>query len=298
MAETLAAGELARKARIILRLLGGPDARLVEDGSGNWAVDSGKSRRRMGQRVEDALVRELVGRDWLIREPTGSYRISVAGERLLAEASASTDERFGDQHRLVRAPERPARRGSPGPVVNEAESPLGWLRSRRDKTGAPLISEAQYDAGERLRADFTVAQLSPRVTLSWDNCVAPGSHGRSGRRPDSLEVNETALAAKQRFMRALDAAGPELSGILVDVCCLSRGLEAAERSLGWPQRSGKLVLQIALTQLARHYGLLRAEPDSRRPANIRHWGVDDYRPRVGDMAGDMAGAGDGNGDQA
>jgi hypothetical protein len=241
MAETLAAGELTRKARMILRLLGGPDARLVEDGSGNWAVDSGKSRRRMGQRVEDALVRELVGRDWLIREPTGSYRISVAGERLLAEASASTDERF---------------------------------------------------------ADFTVAQLSPRVTLSWDSCVAPGSHGRSGRRPDSLEVNETALAAKQRFMRALDAAGPELSGILVDVCCLSRGLEAAERSLGWPQRSGKLVLQIALTQLARHYGLLRAEPDSQRPANIRHWGVDDYRPRVGVMAGDMAGAGDGNGDQA
>ena len=294
MAETLAAGELAQKARVILRLLGGPDARLVEAGPGNWAIESGKGRRRSGQKVEDALVQELVGRDWLIREPTGSYRISVAGERLLAEASASTDERFGDQHRLVRTPERPARRGVPGPVVNEAESPLGWLRSRRDKSGAPLISEAQYDAGERLRADFTVAQLSPRVTLSWDSCIAPGSHGRSGRRPDSLEVNETALAAKQRFMRALDAVGPELSGILVDVCCLSRGLEAAERSLGWPQRSGKLVLQIALTQLARHYGLLRPEPESRRPAHIRHWGVDDYRPR----AGVMAGAGDGNGDQA
>jgi hypothetical protein len=294
MAETLAAGELARKARMILRLLGGPDARLVEAGPGNWAIESGKGRRRMGQRVDDALVRELVGRDWLIREPTGSYRISVAGERLLAEASASPDERFGDQHRLVRSPERPARCGSPGPVVNEAESPLGWLRSRRDKTGAPLISEAQYDAGERLRVDFTVAQLSPRVTLSWESCIAPGSHGRSGRRPDSLEVNETALAAKQRFMRALDVVGPELSGILVDVCCLSRGLEAAERSLGWPQRSGKLVLQIALTQLARHYGLLRAEPDSRRPAHIRHWGVDDYRPRVGVIAG----VGDGNGDQA
>ena len=296
MAETLAAGELDRKARVILRLLGGPDARLVEAGPGNWAIENGKGRRHGGQRVENALVRELVGRDWLIREPTGSYRISVAGERLLAEASACADERFGDQHRLVRTPERPARRGVAGPVVNEAESPLGWLRSRRDKTGAPLISEAQYDAGERLRADFTAAQMSPRVTLSWDSCIAPGSHGRSGRRPDSLEVNETALAAKQRFMRALDAVGPELSGILVDVCCLSRGLEAAERSLGWPQRSGKLVLQIALTQLARHYGLLRAEPAARRPAHIRHWGVDDYRPRVGVMASD--GAGDGNGDQA
>jgi hypothetical protein len=94
-----------------------------------------------------------------------------------------------------------------------------------------------------------------------------GSHGRSGPRPDSLEVNEQALAAKQRFLRALDAVGPELSGILVDVCCLWRGLEAAERSLGWPQRSGKLVLQIALTRLARHYGLIRSEPPSKRPAS-------------------------------
>ncbi len=91
-------------------------------------------------------------------------------------------------------------------------------------------------------------------------------------------------------MRALDAVGPEMSGILVDVCCLARGLEAAERSLGWPQRSGKLVLQIALTQLARHYGMVRTLPDARRPASIRHWGVDDYRPQVGLAPG--------NGDQA
>lgn len=234
-------------------------------------------------------MRELLGRGWLIGEPTGSCRISVAGERWLAGASAGSEDEFGDQHRLVRRPGRNSRRGAKSPAVNEAESPLGWLRSRRDKQGQPLIDEAQYYAGERLRVDFTMAQLSPRVTLSWDGCIAPGSKGRSGRRPDSLETNERALAARQRFMRALDAVGPEMAGILVDVCCLARGLEAAERSMGWPQRSGKLVLQIALTQLARHYGMVRSEPDTRRPAAIRHWGVDDYRPR---------GLALGNGDQA
>jgi hypothetical protein len=294
MSEKVAASELSRNARVVLRLLNKPDARLVEAKPGEWVIESGKSGRRGRQPVTDATVRELVGRDWLIREPTGSYAISVAGERLLGCAHASTEERFGDQHRLVRRPGRDAGRGLPGPVVNEAESPLGWLRSRRGKDGEPLISETQYDAGERLRVDFTVAQLSPRVTLSWNAFITPGSHGRSGRRPDSLQVNETALAAKQRFMRALDAVGPELSGILVDVCCLCRGLEAAERSLGWPQRSGKLVLQIALTQLARHYGLIRAQTGPRRPAHIRHWGADDYRPQVGPAAHDR----DGNGDQA
>lgn len=286
MTGTNPASGFARNARMILRLLAKPDARLVETGSGEWSIETGKSRHRSSQAVDDAMLRGLVSHDWLIREPTGSYRISVAGERLLANAGAKTEDRFGDQHRLVRPPQRGDRSGSTGPALNEAESPLGWLRSRRDKLGAPLISEAQYDAGERLRVDFTIAQLSPRVTQSWDACVAPGTHGRSGRRPDSLEVNETALAAKQRFMKALDAVGPELSGILVDVCCLSRGLEAAERSLGWPQRSGKLVLQIALTHLARHYGLIRARTNATRPANIRHWGVTDYRPEAGLIPGD------------
>lgn len=293
MTGALAAGAFSREARMILRLVGKPDTRLVETGAGAWAIEGGNGRRS-GQAVEDALVRELVGRGWLIGEPTGSYRISVAGERWLGGASAGAEEGYGDQHRLVRRPGGKRRhrqgRGAAGPAVNEAESPLGWLRSRRDKQGQPLISEAQYNAGERLRVDFTVAQLSPKVTLSWDGFTASGSNGRSGRRPDSLEVNERALAAKQRFMRALDAVGPEMSGILVDVCCLARGLEAAERRLGWPQRSGKLVLQIALTQLARHYGLVRAEPDASRPASIRHWGVDDYRPQVGLAPG--------NGDQA
>ena len=286
MPGAFAAGEFNRNARMILRLLSKPEARLVETAAGKWAIEAGKARGAGAPTVEADMLGELAARNWLIREPTGGYRLSVAGERWMAGTNASTEEGFGDQHRLVRRPERPARRGSPGPVVNEAESPLGWLRSRRDKAGEPLIGEAQYEAGERLRVDFTIAQLSPRVTLSWDACGAPGSTGRSGRRPDSLDVNERALAAKQRFLRALDAVGPELAGILVDVCCLWRGLEAAERSLGWPQRSGKLVLQIALTQLARHYGLLRAEASSKRPAPIRHWGVDDYRPEVGMVSGD------------
>jgi len=287
MTRRLAAGAFSREARIILRLAAKPDTRLVQEG-GEWGIESGTSRRSR-QTVEDAMVRELVGRGWLIGEPTGSYRISVAGERWLVGASAGGDDGFGDQHRLVRRPGHNHRRGVPGPAVNDAESPLGWLKSRRDRQGKPLISEAQFNAGERLRVDFTVAQLSPRVTLSWDGCIAPGSRGRSGRRPDSLEVNEKAFAAKQRVMRALDAVGPEMSGILVDVCCLARGLEAAERSLGWPQRSGKLVLQIALTQLARHYGMARAEPDAKGPAAIRHWGVDDYRPQVGLAPGDAPG---------
>ncbi len=77
--------------------------------------------------------------------------------------------------------------------------------------------------------------------------------------------------------RALAAVGPELSGILIDVCCHLKGLEEAERAAGWPQRSGKVVLQLALTRLARHYGIGAPAP-SPGAAHVRHWGSDDYRP--------------------
>lgn len=41
----------------------------------------------------------------------------------------------------------------------------------------------------------------------------------------------------------------------IDICCELKGLEEAEKSQCWPQRAGKVVLQLALTRLARHYGL-------------------------------------------
>jgi hypothetical protein len=53
-------------------------------------------------------------------------------------------------------------------------------------------------------------------------------------------------------MRALMAVGPEVAGILVDICCELKGLEDAEKANGWPQRAGKVALQIGLTRLAKH----------------------------------------------
>ena len=52
--------------------------------------------------------------------------------------------------------------------VNPAESPLAWLSRRKDKGGAAMIGEAEFQAGERLRADFWFAGLTPRVTTTTD----------------------------------------------------------------------------------------------------------------------------------
>jgi hypothetical protein len=175
-------------------------------------------------------------------------------------------------HRPPRAEEegRPRAR----PTVNEAESPLAWLRARRGKSGEALISESQFAAGERLRRDFERAQLQGRVTTNWD----PSAAARRGASNAPAELADSALAARERYHRALAAVGPELSAILVPVCCLSSGLEQAERLLQLPQRSGKAVLGLALNALVRHYGLDRVRhPDRAAP---RHWGLAGYRPRV------------------
>lgn len=173
---------------------------------------------------------------------------------------------------------RPRDAGS-RPLVNADESPLAWLRRRKDRSGEPMISEPQFQAGERLRADFWFAQMTPRTTTNW----SPVSSTRRGRRygaspSSSVDVSDRAMAAGERVRRALSVVGPELSGVLIDVCCHLRGLEDLERAAGWPQRSAKIVLQLALTRLARHYGLEREAPARTRTGKVRHWGSEDYRP--------------------
>ena len=157
------------------------------------------------------------------------------------------------------------------PLFNEAESPLTWLRARRGKDGKPLISEAQYLAGERLRMDFERAMLARRTTLNWE---LAGAGSRSAG--TSAELSDGAIAARQRYHAALDSVGPELASMLGQVCCLSAGIEQAERVLELPARSGRAVLGLALNALARHYGLAEAV----RRDGITGWGLDGYRPAL------------------
>ena len=126
-------------------------------------------------------------------------------------------------------------------TVNLAESPLAWLHARGH------LDDRLFDAGERLRADYERAQMGPSVTMRWDPVRIKGSsdHG--------LTHSERQLAAKQRFDAALAEAGRGLEDILWRVVCAGEGLPDAERALGWPSRSGKLVLKLALDRVADFY---------------------------------------------
>jgi hypothetical protein len=178
------------------------------------------------------------------------------------------------QPALANGPRQRSAGAPAAPTRATQERPLAWLRRRKDKDGQPLVTEPQFNAGERLAADFWHAQLMPRVTADW-SAAATSRRTRRAVPGAGVEMSDNVAAARQRVHRALDAVGPELAGMLVDVCCHEIGLEAAERIQGWPQRSGKLVLRLALTSLARHYGLIAPPP---RWPRMRHWGSEDYRP--------------------
>lgn len=133
---------------------------------------------------------------------------------------------------------------------NLAESPLGWLASRKDRQGHSLVEPRQIEAADALRSDFELSASSPRLTASYDG--VPTSGGRHSN-PTGLDPTEAQMAAKARLQRALDHVGPGLSDILVRVCCHLEGMEQAEKGMGWPSRSAKVVLLIALDRLADHY---------------------------------------------
>ena len=129
-------------------------------------------------------------------------------------------------------------------TVNAAESPLGWLKARG------LVTQRQFDAGDRLREDWERAQLSPSVTMRWDGSPFDGNRRAA---PRLLDPTESQLAAKARFERAVAEAGPGMADILWRVICAGEGMREAEQALGWPARAGKLVLGLALDRLADHY---------------------------------------------
>jgi Domain of unknown function (DUF6456) len=122
--------------------------------------------------------------------------------------------------------------------------------------------------------------MNPRMTSNW-SAFAPLDRTRRGAPSNAAALRDEVIAAKERVMRALIVIGPEVSGILVDICCELKGLEQAERANGWPARAGKVVLQIALTRLAKHYGLIAPDDAAVRKAQgLRHWGANDYRPTL------------------
>lgn len=252
----------ARTDRLLARLAQ-PGARLCPlPGEGTrWGVFAEGDRRRRPCAIVSAAELARLRSDGALAEAEGAERLvlSAAGRMRLRRAEAPQDAGpFRRQHALFA---RHVEIGPDGEVaereVDEGDSPLAWLARHTGPDGASFLAARERAAGERLRADMALSRLQGRVTQDWE---APLSRPR-GRRYGAArraEPSERAHAAGARVAAALAALGPGLDQVVEAVCRDGRGLDAVERGLGWPRRSAKVVLKIALARLADHYGLARA----------------------------------------
>ena len=264
MSEAVGKSDAAGLARFV-RFLLSAGGFAVLDGD-VLAADGGKSLAGAAQYLPDAVRLGLVRRDG------GRLCATPEARAYLKRRLCDAETPFAGQHRDM-AEVTVVRDGvRERALANRLESPLSALARLKEKTGEAWLPESAIAAGERLHADFTRGGLQPRMTMSWEPRIAGRQKGEAGA---ARELTDTALAARLRVARAIEAIGPELSGVALDVCCFMKGLETVERERQWPARSAKLMLRAALMALARHYA--PAEPAGRK-AHV--WGAEGYRPEL------------------
>lgn len=248
-------GNAARTTELrALRYLGNGGATVGEAADPSLLLLAGEGRAPIA--VGKAILADLLRRR-LISRQNGRLVLAASQENPLLAGSIE----------IVR---RETPHGIESVQVDTAESPLAQLRRLRGKDGHAFLSMAEWRAGERLRSDYTRGQIMPRLSANWETSVA------SGRRSACVaDLTDAALAARTRVRHAVEAIGPELSGLLVDVCCFLKGLEQVEAERELPRRSANVLLKAGLAILARHY-----EPATACRQMPLHWGTDDYRPSM------------------
>jgi hypothetical protein len=264
---------LSREAKRLLAALGLPEARVLVDPTDENDVILHKKRAgvSVGAGRFSRAAAETLGRHDL-----ASWQQAEKGQRTLCLTDAGRahlrraevpeqDSSYFHQHRETADVTVATDLGLKRVRVDLDESPLDWLRRRKDRKGEPMIDEASYQAGERLRTDIMLAGLLPSVTARWD--ATPKSSGAAS----PADATDRMIAARQRIRNAFDAIGADFSDLLMDLCGFLKGLELIERERHWPPRSAKIVVRLALARLAEHYGIEAAARGPAASRGIRAW---------------------------
>ena len=248
------------------------------------AICPGRSRaaasRQAAPRCRNASVEFCLRQDWLERSGQRSRSVrrrdghGSAAPRRAAMPSASSISSGPRPLKEIDGTRRPV-------LVNEAESPLGWLKSRKDRNGRPLISDTQYRSrrtpprrllvrpsepqgdGELVGAR-PIGPLAPRGTLRRRR-LARRRHCRQGARHARARCRGT--GARRRARRCLlRAEGP------------GRGREGAR--LAATGRQGRAADRAHASCPALRADRRRASCRGDGKPALRHWGSEDYRPTL------------------
>lgn len=241
----------ARDVERALARLMGAEAILApaREGAGFGVFANGDRRRRPAARLSGAQVKELSASGALAPMPErGVFVLSEAGRARVRREASAPNEQFAAQHRII---EDRAVIDADGDLQrvrgHDPNGPLKRLAALRDANGLPWLAPQELAAALRLRGDWEVSQRGLVRGSDW----SAGPQSGAARGPGGREA---ALAARcdasRRSAEKLDALAPALRRVVERVCLHEEGLEALERSEGWPARSGKIALKLGLAQLA------------------------------------------------
>jgi Domain of unknown function (DUF6456) len=268
---------LARKGAALMATAGDPDGpvrayHLVTPGDARGRRKRDTATTAIERPVHGDLVRYARQRGWLNTDGLERvFRLSESGALALRRGLAPQPAMDNAAHVAVHRQ----------PTVSNGLSPIARLRQRRGSDGQAALTSLQADAAERLAQDFNRGQMQPRVTTNWQQLALGLTADRSSSVRLGIEVTEGVSAAQERLRSALNDAGPEFADVLLDVCCLEVGMETLERRRGWPHRTAKIILALALDRLSRHYGLAATGANrTGRTGQIHHWGTSDFRPQA------------------
>ncbi len=263
---------VSREARRILRRLLEPGALLAVAPEMPRAVvvkETAEGRATRIGVVDREVAQVFALKEWIAPRRSGrvaTYAITALGRSALKRMLAEDEARkglaedaavFAAQHREWETRElNTADGGSERVRVNLVESPVAMLSRRKGADGKPFLSADLVAVAERLREDFELAQMGPRIAQNWDRFLTGSSRGQFG----GAGPAEGPRGARERVAAALRDLGPGLGDVVLRCCCFLEGLEATERRMGWSARSGKIVLRIALIRLKRHYDDLGGGP--------------------------------------
>lgn len=241
----------ARNAERALARLAAPGSRLAREreGAGYGVFPGGDRRRRPVVRLAADDVRVLQASGLIEAAESDAYALSAAGRaRLIRDAAGAYG--YLAQHapletRVVLDADGDERavRGVVRSVV------LRKLSALRDANGAPWLNGAEINAAEMLRSDWDAAQTGLTRGSDWSAPpIGGGGRGASNAQERAMAVR---CDARRRMADAWETLAPPLRRVVERVCLHEDGLEALERSEGWPARSGKIALKMGLAQLAR-----------------------------------------------
>lgn len=240
--------KLERRALTRLASLGAVLAR-DRNGDDYGVFVGGDRRRRPIARLVSASVRRLASEGVIVACGRDVFELSDAGRMRLRRDAAEAEPQFLAQHVSVETRVVVDAEGGERVVRGVARSNvLRKLAALPGANGAAWLSAAELQAAQTLRSDWEASQAG--VTRGSDWSAPPMGSGGRGVGNSQERVMAARCDRSRRVATALAALAPPLRRVVERVCFHEDGLELVERGEGWPARSAKLALKLALAQLA------------------------------------------------